>query len=74
MTRVWSTGDPCPGVEWLLRNCDGDCDEAIRRLVAAPCSYTAVRQMADALAHCMDMTPAQFIKRVDALGSLPLPR
>ena len=61
--RVWSTGDPCPGVERLLRQCGGDVDEAVAGLTKTPCSYEIARQLSEAMAHCLGLTPAEFMRR-----------
>ncbi len=46
----------------LMDRCDGDAIAAIKVLTAPPCSYQSVRQMADAFAELMGITPAEFVK------------
>ena len=55
--------DPCPFIETLLDENGGDVDEVIRVLTAKPCSWKSARQLADAFAHCLGLTPAELIKR-----------
>jgi hypothetical protein len=64
---VWSSRDPCPAVRVLLRQHNGDIDKAIALICSKSCSYQTARQCADALAHCMDLTPAEFIRRWRAI-------
>jgi hypothetical protein len=46
----------------LMERCEGDATLAIKILTKPPCSYESVRQMADAFAELMGITPAEFVK------------
>lgn len=60
---VWSTDNPCPGVDIVVERCNDDIDCAIRALAGGSCSREMARQMADAFAGCLGLTPAEFMKR-----------
>ena len=49
-------------VQILIDRCEGDITLAVKTLTAPPCSYESVRQMADAFAEMMNITPAEFVK------------
>jgi hypothetical protein len=42
---------------------DNDIDAVIRELSGGSCHRDAARQMADAFANCLGLTPAQYMKR-----------
>jgi len=64
---IYSDDDLCVGVRTLLKREDGDIDRVIKTITSNPCSYKTARLCADALAHCLEITPSEFIKRWRAM-------
>lgn len=65
---VYSTDDPCALVRWALERHGRDVDPVIR-VLAPPenCSYSTARITAEAFAHCLGLTPDQFMIRWDTM-------
>jgi hypothetical protein len=58
---VYSSGDPCALVRTLLQRTEGDTEEALRRLLAVPCSRELALQLSIASAHCFGLTQVEFM-------------
>lgn len=65
---VYNSQDWCDMVKKLLRDKNGDIDEVIR-VIATPrnCHRQGARQCADCFAVCLGITPADFMKRWQAM-------
>lgn len=57
----WNGSDLCVGVETLIRQHGGKVSLAVRALFGGSCSYARARELSVHLAHCFNMSEAQFM-------------